>query len=82
MSENEVGSLCEALRSVPVQWRADFVRFVEEGEGTNEFFVFLEQNAESRRACEMALRADHEILLLLEPAAELAIGEEVDSVHL
>jgi hypothetical protein len=66
MSENEMGCWCEALKFVPIQWRADFVHFIEYGEGTEDFLLFLENNAPCRRACEFVLRADRTSLRILD----------------
>lgn len=65
---SERGSLCEALKYVPVQWRADFVRFTEDGEASDQFLAFLEQSADVRRACEMVLDADFKTTRLLQRA--------------
>jgi hypothetical protein len=70
MSENHISSWCETLRLVPVQWRADFVRFIEEGEASQEFITFLEDNTDCRSACEQAFRADCTILQLLNALGE------------
>jgi hypothetical protein len=73
MSENQISSWCETLRLVPVRWRADFVRFVEEGEASEEFIALLEHNTDCRTACEQAFRADCMIVQLLN-----ALGEEYE----
>jgi hypothetical protein len=65
-----VDSMCEALKLVPAQWRAEFVRFIEEGECSQGFRRFLEQNADCRRACELVLRADHVTARLIKEAIE------------
>jgi hypothetical protein len=83
MSKNEVGSLCEAMRAVPTQWQAEFVRFVEEGEGSDEFIAFLEHDAPARSACEMALQNDTTILCILDASAETDDRQdrELKAVH-
>lgn len=64
----ERGSLCEALKYVPVEWRADFVRFTEDGEASDQFLAFLEQSADVRRACELVLDADRKTTRLFQRA--------------
>jgi hypothetical protein len=70
--------MCEALRAVPAQWRADFCRFVEGDEVSDGFLAFLEQDEACRRACEAVLRSDQETARLLAAAAEPPIAA-VDS---
>jgi hypothetical protein len=79
MSESEMGYWCEALELVPMQWQADFIRFIEDGEASGEFFAFLESDAECRRACEMAFRADHAILRLINAVGDPNQPDEADS---
>jgi hypothetical protein len=76
MPENEMGVVCEALKLVPAQWRADFVKFVEDGEGSDKFLAFLEENADCRRACEQVLRADRAVLPILDLAMEPRRADE------
>jgi hypothetical protein len=68
MSEIELSCLYEALKSIPVQWRAEFVRFVEEGEANPDFLAVLEENFQLRHLCETVLRADSTVLELLNAA--------------
>jgi hypothetical protein len=74
MSQHETMSLCEALKSVPVRWRAEFIRLLEEGEAGGDFLSFLEQDEKCRLACEAVLRAD-------EATAQLIRGAFAQSGH-
>lgn len=66
---------CEALRLVPVEWRGEFTRFLEEGEAGPAFLAFLEESEDCRRACEMVLRADETGALLAACRPALRPGE-------
>ena len=73
MFQGKKASWCEVMKLVPACWRADFCRFIEEGEASDRFLAFLEEDERCRRACEMVLRADEAMVRLL---AE-AVPEEV-----
>jgi hypothetical protein len=68
MSPIPVASWCAAMKLVPEPWRMDFCRFIEEGEASDEFIAFLEQDQQCRNACEMVLRADQEMVQVIADA--------------
>ncbi len=65
MSPIPAVSWCAAMKLVPEEWRMEFCRFIEDGDASAEFIVFLEQDRQCRRACEMVLRADVEMAQLI-----------------
>jgi hypothetical protein len=62
---SEKASWQEALKLVPPCWRIEFARFLEEGEASDKFLAFLGQDADCRQACELVLRADEQMRLLV-----------------
>jgi len=71
--------LCEktcwsrALKLVPAAWWIELARFLEEGEASDGFLKFLEQDAKTRQACDIVLRGDHEMEIII--AATLSTKE-------
>lgn len=49
---------CAAMKLVPSRFRADFCRFIEEGEANDEFLKALERDPRCRQACEIMFRSD------------------------
>ncbi len=49
-------SLTECLALVDKKWAKEFVSFVESGDASDEFFAFLDSNADCQRAVDMVLR--------------------------
>jgi hypothetical protein len=65
MSLSEKAPWHQALKLVPARWRIDFVRFLEEGEANDDFLAFLVEDANCRQACELVLRADQEMAIII-----------------
>jgi hypothetical protein len=63
---------CAAMKLVPEEWRTEFCRFIEEGEASDGFILFLEQDEGCRKACEIVLRADREMTRIV----ALAVDED------
>src|SRR5689334_7329140 len=71
---------CEALNMVPEEWRTEFCRFVEDGDASEHFIAFLQQDAACRRACEIVLRADQQMARVISMAIEDAPYEPPDTL--
>lgn len=68
MSQTQKAVWCESLKLVPAKWRGEFCRFVEEGEASDEFLAFLQQDVDCRRACEIVFRSDEELGRIIKAA--------------
>lgn len=49
--------LQEILWLIEQKWHSDFLKFVETGEGSNEFFDYLDSNSDAQRAVGLAFTA-------------------------
>ena len=65
MTQRKCSVWCAALKIIPAQWRADFVRFLDGEDVRNEFLTYLESSRGARRACETILRDDRAMAQLM-----------------
>ena len=65
MPQNEAGCWCEAFKLVPRHLRMEFMRFIEEGEASEDFLSLLGSSPEYRQACELVFRADTDMAAVI-----------------
>ena len=58
MAWNNNNAWFDAMLMVPPEWRAEFCRFAETGEASEEFLAFAGGNDQCRQALEKSLRGD------------------------
>ena len=73
MARDDQNAWFDAMVMVPPAWRAEFCRFAETGDASNEFLAFAAGNQRCREALEKALRADSAIAAFL----RIACGQQV-----
>jgi hypothetical protein len=61
MAETNKKAWFDAMLQVPPEWRAEFCRFAETGEASEQFLAFVTDNDQCRQALEKALRGDTSI---------------------
>jgi hypothetical protein len=71
MARDDQNAWFDAMLMVPPEWRAEFSRFAETGEASDEFLSFAAGNHRCREALEKALRADSAIVAFI----KIACGE-------
>jgi hypothetical protein len=70
MPRSDYEMISEAMKTVSAKWWAEFQRFVQCGEASEEFLAFLEQSEECRAACDAILEADDGMSAIIELAQE------------
>ncbi|MBX9679121.1 MAG: hypothetical protein K2X38_10195 [Gemmataceae bacterium] len=73
MSAIELASWHEAIRQIPAEWIAEFVRLVEEGQASQAFLEFFEKSPECKHAFETVMRSDEEIAELVRASCRNAV---------
>ena len=61
MARNNNNAWFDAMMMVSPEWRAEFCRFAETGEASDEFLAFAAGNDQCRQALEKARRGDTSI---------------------
>ena len=58
MAENQNHFWNEAIRLIPMKWRAEFCCFMDDGKASPEFLRFLDSSPNAQKACELICRND------------------------
>ncbi len=68
MARDNDNTWFDAMLMVPPEWRAEFCRYAETGEASEEFLAFAADNDQCRQALRKALRSDTAIAAFMKIA--------------
>jgi hypothetical protein len=76
MARDKNNDWFEAMLMVAPEWRAEFCRFAETGEASDEFLAFAAGNDRCRQALEQMLRGDAAIAAFVKIACDKPQGHK------